>query len=117
MTNVLEWLEHMEGQAGEKIAVADPKEKYSFTQLKTYAQKSGTYLRKWMTGTFPVAIYMEKKLCHIKYYAWSGICRMSVLSVRSASAGCETAADSEGAAAGSDCYKGRKSGKNQKLRR
>ena len=60
MTNVLEWLEHMEGQAGEKIAVADPKEKYSFTQLKTYAQKSGTYLRKWMTGTFPVAIYMEK---------------------------------------------------------
>lgn len=35
MTNVLEWLEHMEGQAGEKIAVADPKEKYSFTQLKT----------------------------------------------------------------------------------
>ena len=60
MTNVLEWLEHMEGQAGEKIAVADPKEKYSFTPLKTYAQKSGTYLRKWMTGTFPVAIYMEK---------------------------------------------------------
>ena len=79
MTNVLEWLEHMEGQDGEKIAVADPKEKYSFTQLKTYAQKSGTYLRKWMTGTFPVAIYIGKKLCHIKYYVWSGICRMSVL--------------------------------------
>ena len=60
MTNVLEWLEHMEGQAGEKIAVADPKEEYSFTQLKMYAQKGGTYLRKWMTGTAPVAIYMEK---------------------------------------------------------
>ena len=59
MTNVLEWLEHMEGQAGEKIAVADPKEKYSFTQLKTYAQKSGTYLRKWMTGTFPAAAPSE----------------------------------------------------------
>lgn len=34
MTNVLEWLEHMEAQSGEKIAVADPKEEYSFTQLK-----------------------------------------------------------------------------------
>lgn len=43
-----------------KIAVADPKEEYSFTQLKMYAQKGGTYLRKWMTGTAPVAIYMEK---------------------------------------------------------
>ena len=60
MTNVLEWLEHMEAQSGEKIAVADPKEEYSFTQLKMYAQKGGTYLRKWMTGTAPVAIYMEK---------------------------------------------------------
>ena len=60
MMNVLEWLEHMEAQSGEKIAVADPKEEYSFTQLKMYAQKGGTYLRKWMTGTAPVAIYMEK---------------------------------------------------------
>ena len=60
MTNVLEWLEHMEGQAGEKIAVADPKEKYSFTQLKTYAQKKWNISAKMMTGTFPVAIYMEK---------------------------------------------------------
>ena len=60
MTNVLEWLEHMEAQSGEKIAVADPKEEYSFTQLKMYAQKGGTYLRKWMTGTAPVALYMEK---------------------------------------------------------
>ena len=54
MTNILEWLEHMEAQSGEKIAVADPKEEYSFTQLKMYAQKGGTYLRKWMTGTAPV---------------------------------------------------------------
>ena len=43
MRNVLEWLEHMEEQSGEKIAVADPKEEYSFTQLKMYAQKGGTY--------------------------------------------------------------------------
>lgn len=115
--NVLEWLEYMEAQSGEKIAVADPKEKYSFTQLKTYAQKSGTYLQKMDDRNISGSNLYGKKLCHIKYYAWSGICRMSVLSVRSASAGCETAADSEGAAAGSDCYKGRKSGKNQKLRR
>ena len=60
MMNVLEWLEYMEAQSGEKIAVADPKEEYSFSQLKMYAQKGGTYLRKWMTGTAPVAIYMEK---------------------------------------------------------
>ena len=112
MTNVLEWLEHMEGQAGEKIAVADPKEKYSFTQLKTWNISA-----KMDDRNISGSNLYGKKLCHIKYYAWSGICRMSVLSVRSASAGCETAADSEGAAAGSDCYKGRKSGKNQKLRR
>ena len=117
MTNVLEWLEHMEGQAGEKIAVADPKEKYSFTQLKTYAQKSGTYLRKWMTGTFPVAIYMEKSCATLSIMlgaVYAG-CPYCLLDLRQPDV--RTAADSEGAAAGSDCYKGRKSGKNQKLRR
>ncbi len=36
-----------------------------------------------------------KKLCYLKYYVWSGICRLSILPVRSAPAGGETAADHE----------------------
>lgn len=115
MMNVLEWLEYMEAQSGEKIAVADPKEEYSFSQLKMYAQKGGTYLRKWMTGTAPVAIYMEKSCVTLSImfgavYAGCPYCLLDLQPARS-----EAAADHKSAAAGSDRYKGRKSGENEKV--
>ena len=117
MTNVLEWLEHMEGQAGEKNCSCRSERKIFLYAVKNVCTKKWNISAKMDDRNISGSNLYGKKLCHIKYYAWSGICRMSVLSARSASAGCETAADSEGAAAGSDCYKGRKSGKNQKLRR
>ena len=115
MTNVLEWLEHMEAQSGEKIAVADPKEEYSFTQLKMYAQKGGTYLRKWMTGTAPVAIYMEKSCVtlSIMFGAVYAGCPYCLLDLRQPEARLQ--ADHNRAAAGSNRYKGRKSGENEKV--
>ena len=56
----IEWLEHMEGQAGEKIAVADPKRKIFLYAVKNVCTKKWNISAKMMTGTFPAAIYMEK---------------------------------------------------------
>ena len=76
MTNVLEWLEHMEGQAGEKIAVADPKEKIFLYAVKNVCTKKWNISAKMDDRNISGSNLYGKSCATFKYYAWSCICRI-----------------------------------------
>ncbi len=67
-SSVLQYLEETASKFPEKVAFADTKESFSFSELLNNAKKVGSYISEKVKPHNPIVVYMEKKAYNINAF-------------------------------------------------